>query len=306
MTGRPADDLRRGGGGRSPQGAVDGDQWLRSLPALSAHALQRWGLSVDGEPRHGECALVLPVRRGDEPAALKITWPHHEARTEHLALRHWAGNGAVRLLAADPASWSMLLERLDASRDLTREPIDVACAVIGDLLGQLLRPAVPTVPRLADQALELEAALSEVSPAVPRRFTEQARSLLRDLQPDAPGRGQGSGEERLLHTDLHFANVLAAARSPWLAIDPKPLAGDAAYEVAPALWNRWADATAGGDVRGHLRRRLSLICERAGIDEDRARSWTIVREVQNALYAVSRHDPDRVSVAMAIVKAMSG
>ena len=52
-------------------------------------------------------------------------------------------------------------------------------------------------------------------------------------------------EERLLHTDLHYANVLGAYRSPWLAIDPKPMAGDVAFEVAPALWNRadsWAPA----------------------------------------------------------------
>ncbi len=40
---------------------------------------------------------------------------------------------------------------------------------------------------------------------------------------------------------------------------------------------------ASSDVRGALRRRLSVVCEHGGIDEDRARAWTIVREVQNAL-----------------------
>ena len=42
--------------------------------------------------------------RAGEAAALKLTWPHAEARHEHLALRLWDGHGAVRLLAADPAA----------------------------------------------------------------------------------------------------------------------------------------------------------------------------------------------------------
>ena len=38
------------------------------------------------------------------------------------------------------------------------------------------------------------------------------------LQHIAPG--------TLVHGDLHYANVLAADREPWLVIDPQPLSGD--------------------------------------------------------------------------------
>ena len=109
-----------------------------------------------------------------------------------------------------------------------------------------------------------------------------------------------------MHTDLHYANVLAADREPWLAIDPKALAAEPAFAVAPALWNRWDEALAGHDVRGHLRRRLAIVCEHGGIDEDRARAWTIVREVQNALWATGSADgAARVTTAVAIIKAMN-
>ena len=50
-------------------------------------------------------------------------------------------------------------------------------------------------------------------------------------------------------------------------------------------------------------RRLEVVCEHAGIDPDRARAWTIVRAVDNA--RVMAHDRERVSLAMAIVKAMN-
>ena len=52
----------------------------------------------------------------------------------------------------------------------------------------------------------------------------------------------------MIHGDLHYENVLAADREPWLVIDPKPMAGDAHYEVAPLLWNRWDEMVASGDV----------------------------------------------------------
>jgi len=297
MRGRPQDEGADGSG----SGPDDGDSWLRRLPSLVADGLRRWDLTVDGAPRHGQCALVLPVRRAaGEQAALKITWPHHEARTEHLALRHWAGAGAVRLLAADPTSWTMLLERLHADRDLSTEPIDDACAAIGGLLAQLASPAIPAVPRLSAYAERQAVELQDAPAAIPRRLAGQARSLAWDLAMD------DGVDAQLLHTDLHYSNVLAGGRAPWLAIDPKPMAGEAAYEVAPALWNRWDEAVASGDVRAHLRRRLAVICESAGIDPDRARSWTIVREVDNAVDAAQDGDMERVTATVTVVKAMSG
>lgn len=287
--------------GRPAEGSLTGDQWLDRLPGLVRRSLQRWDLSPDGPAMHGVCALVLPVRRATgEEAALKLTWPHQEARYEHLALQLWGGRGSVRLLAADPAGWAMLLERLDPRQDLHDLPVDAACATIGDLLRQLDRPATPQLTRLTDVIQRLVDALATPPAGIPRRFVEQAVTLAADLVRDEGADG------RLVHTDLHYGNVLAGRRQPWLAIDPKPLAAEPAYAVAPALWNRWEEAVAGSDVRRALRRRLAVICEHAGIDEDRARAWTIVREVQNALWATAGPAAGpRVTVAVAILKAMN-
>ena len=79
--------------------------------------------------------------------------------------------------------------------------------------------------------------------------------------------------------------MLAADREPWLVIDPKPMTGDPHYELAPMLWNRWeelgaatcATACAAGSTRSSTR---------AGLDEDRARDWVVVRMVHNAHWAI--------------------
>ncbi|NMM33739.1 MAG: hypothetical protein HHJ13_07020, partial [Phycicoccus sp.] len=86
--------------------------------------------------------------------------------------------------------------------------------------------------------------------------------------------------------------------------DPKPLAADPAFAVTPALWNRWDEAVSSGDLRRHLRRRLSIICEAAGLDEERARSWSIAREVQMSLWAADDDDAGELTKAIAIIKAM--
>ncbi len=290
-------------GGYQPEGdddgapyAVSGADWLRRLPRLLTDLIDEWGLVVDGPTRWGSCAVAVPVTAAEGPAVLKVSWPHLEAIGEHLALRAWNGDGAVRLLRADPHRSALLLERLDPT-DLSTLPVDEACAVIGDLLAQLGVAAIARVPTLTAYAARQGGTASPEPDGVPRRFVEQARHLAADLSRDA------SVDSRLLHSDLHYANVLRATRRPWLAIDPKPMAGDPAFEVAPALWNRAAELGTGSTFRWNVRRRLEIICERAGLDEERARGWTIVREVDNAT-ALPPGSP-RVGLAVALIKALN-
>src|SRR6266567_3540278 len=46
-----------------------------------------------------------------------------------------------------------------------------------------------------------------------------------------------SAEPVLVHGDLHHDNVLSSARAGWLAIDPKGVAAEPAYETAAMLRN---------------------------------------------------------------------
>lgn len=254
--------------------------WLDALPRLAAGLLVEWSLRLDGPATHGECALVLPVRTEDRRrAVLKISWPHWEAETEHVALQRWHGSGAVELLRADPRRYALLLERL-SQRDLHAVPDDEACTAIGRLYGRLHVPATPQLRLLSAQVTDWcdrLAALPRSAP-IPRRYVEQAVSLGRSFAAD------GATDGVLIHTDLHHANVLAGDRG-WLAIDPKPLSGDPHYEPGPVLLNRWDDVV-GGDVRWALRRRLDVLCETGGLDDDRARDWVVVRMMCTALWEI--------------------
>lgn len=264
--------------------AARGPAWaafVERLPGLLRDLTAEWGLVVDGPPTHGFCALVVPVRTDGTAAVLKIAFPDEESEHEALVLQHWGGRGAARLLRADPHRRALLLERLH-TRDLN-ELWDVeACEVVGGLYGRLHVPAPPQLRTVASYVDRWTAALAGLprDAPIPRRLVEQARSLARDLTADSTGAG------RIVHGDLHGENVLAADREPWLVIDPKGMSGDPHYEPAPMLWNRWDEVVAGGHVRDAVRRRFHAVIDAAGLDEDRARDWVVVRMVLNAHWSV--------------------
>ncbi|THA85781.1 aminoglycoside phosphotransferase family protein [Streptomyces sp. A0592] len=271
-----------------------GREFIAALPARAAEFLERWGLRRTGPVMHGVTALVLPVERADgSGAVLKLVALDEESVGEPVALRAWDGDGCVRLLDHDADTGTLLLERLDAGRDLAdlaRRDARQAVRVIGELLARLTAvPAPPGLRGLGDMAAGM---LEEVPQALARLVDERDRRLLRDCAA-AVAEVAGEPGDRLLHWDLHYENVLAGGREPWLAIDPKPLAGDPGFDLMPAIINNFRAE----DVRW----RFDLLTEAAGLDRERARAWTLGRVLQNCLWDVEdgeeRLDDEQLAVA---------
>lgn len=285
---------------RDPDG-IRGEDWLLTVPGLVRDLTDEWDLTLDGPAAHGDDAVLLPVRGREGPAVLKLAWPHAQAREEHRALGLWAGNGAVRMLAAHPGRSALLLERLEP-RDLGSPPVSVleSCEEIGHLARTLDRPAPPWLKRRASDRLRTLAADiddirgGELAPALPRRLLERGRSLSLDLATDT------EIDSRLVHGALHQHHVLRRPDpSAWVAIAPHPIAADPTWVVAPALWHRWHAVAAAHDARIHLNLRLEVLCEAAGLDPDRARVVSELRVLGNAVDDVRRR---RTHLARALTR----
>ena len=255
----------------------------------------------------GNCAMVVPVRTEDDRAGvLKITWPHWEAETEHLALRAWQGDGAVELWRADPRRFALLLERARPDRDLHALDVLDACEVVARFYAGCSITAT-AAPRLSDLCREWVDRLPPLVEAnlISRRFVSQADRLLRDFAADP------DTDSALIHCDLHFFNVLAAEREPWLVIDPEAAVGRSGRTRSP----RCLEPVGGGDgaasPRQALLDRLFTVVDVAGLDEDRVRDWIVVREVCNVLWTYEEHlsdgapiQQDWVTAAATILKAV--
>ncbi|MFJ4920924.1 aminoglycoside phosphotransferase family protein [Streptomyces sp. NPDC088725] len=266
---------------------AEGRAFVAALPGRAADFLERWELRPAGPPMYGMCALVLPVERVRDGtrAVLKLQDVDEETAGEPLALRAWDGAGAVRLLAYEEETGTLLLERLDSARDLSQVGIRDAVRILAELLGRLTAvEAPPGLRRLGEVTARMldraPAVLSTVADEDERRLLRDCAAAVREVAAE-PG-------NRLLHWDLHYENVLSAVREPgggpgrdpgresWLAIDPKPLAGDPGFELLPALHNRFT----AGDVRW----RFDLMTEVLDLDRERARAWTLGRVLQNGLW----------------------
>ncbi|MFI6787735.1 aminoglycoside phosphotransferase family protein [Nonomuraea sp. NPDC050383] len=280
-----------------------GRAWSAGLPALAERYLEEWELRLDGGPWHGMVSLVLPVVRADGTrAALKLQPVTDENATEGPGLRAWAGRGVVRLLEDDPSTGTLLLERLDADRSLSSVPDDMeALRILTGLLGRLVAlPAPPGTRRLGDIARgmldDVPATVGGLGRDGDREWVETCAAAVAEVA--------GEPGDRLLHWDLHYDNVLAGDREPWLAIDPKPLAGDPGFDLMPALHNRWDEVVASGDVRRAVLRRFDLMTDLLGLDRPRAARWTLGRALQNTIWDVQDGSGRMNEVQLAIARAV--
>ena len=276
-------------------GGPTGAEWVATVPRRLDDALDRWGLVVDGAPRTGWTAVVVPVLRDGEPLALKVGWPHTDGEHEALALRTWGGSGAVRLVAALPSEGLLLLERLDADSDLRQVWVDEACEVVGGMLTRLHVTAPPQVPRLPEY-LAPHLGRMPGRAAVPRRVVSRTQGLARELL-------GGQVPEVLLHTDLHFENVLRGPHG-WTAIDPKPVAGHPGFDLFPLLHNRVDELGTGAAFRWSVRHRVTLAAEAAGIDLDEAFAWTLLRAGIEVSWVSETGSADVLSLHVALTKAL--
>jgi streptomycin 6-kinase len=90
----------------------------------------------------------------------------------------------------------------------------------------------------------------------------------------------------LLHGDLHHFNILSAEREPWLALDPKGLVGEAAYEVGAFLYNPVGSYLAVPDPARKMERRVAILAEELGFDRRRVSMWGMAAAVLSAWWSI--------------------
>jgi streptomycin 6-kinase len=231
-------------------------------------AVERWSLTL-GEPyTPGVDGYTTRATLADgTPAVLKILKPHRENEHEADALELWDGDGAVRLLARDESGFAFLIERCEPGTHLSSFDADAALDVVIGLLPRLWKPAGEPFHSLTEEAAWWADYLPGQDWTDERDLLAAALDAIETLSPT-------QGEQVLLNQDLHFGNVLAAKREPWLVVDPKPLAGEREFAAAPIV-----RAHELGHSKRDVLHRFDRVTSELGLDRERARGWTIAQTV---------------------------
>ena len=174
---------------------------------------------------------------------------------------------------------ALLLERLMPGTPLASlSDDDAATRLAGQVMRQLRRPLAaghpfPTVERWASGLARLREQFGGGTGPLPEPLVAQAEGLFLELL-------ASSAAPVLLHGDLHHDNILAAERAPWLALDPKGVAGEPAYEVCALMRNPRPQPAA------VLARRASILAEVLEIDRQRILAWSFAHAVLSAWWSI--------------------
>ncbi len=257
---------------------AEGEAWLARLPELIAACEARWGLTAQPHFPGLSYNYAAPALMPDgTEIVLKLGVPRHELTTEIEALKLYNGRAMCHLLDADADMGVLLLERLQPGHMLISVTDDeTATRLAADVMRRLWRPLPEQhiFPSVADWIADLAALRTEFGGGAgpfPERLVDMAQTLFADLV-------ASSATAVLLHGDLHHYNILAAEREPWLAIDPKGVAGEPAYEVGALIRNplnlhEWPNREA------VTRRRLDILAEELEVDRQRLLAWSFAQEI---------------------------
>ncbi len=271
---------------------VNGQQgivWLQGLPEIIADCERRWNLTVGPPFEPLSYNYVAPAVCSDGvDVVLKVGFPGRELFAEIEALRLYDGHGIVRLLAADDERGAFLLERLKPGVPLSQTEDDqAATSVAVQVMRELWRPvpAEHPFPAVADWAAGLERLRKQFDGGTgpfPPDLVAEAEQLFAELI-------ASMAEPVLLHGDLHHDNILTSERRPWLALDPKGIVGEPAYEVGALLRNRLPPADARAEVRRVLGRRVDQFAEELGVDRERILGWGLAQAVLSGWWSFEDH-----------------
>jgi streptomycin 6-kinase len=256
------------------------------LPALLKEFERRWSLNLESHFTPVSYNRAFPGRRITDgiPIVLKVGVPNSELWSEIEALHAFDGHGIVRLIDVDRDAGVLLLEYAQPGTRLSSIVDDVQSVSIAvRIMRQLWATAIPAgqFPTLAHWFLAFDRLRSRFdgkTGPLPEELVERAEGYVAELI--------DASTPVLLHGDLHHDNIVAAERQPWLAIDPKGVFGDPAYETATWMHNISAQFIQQRSVSEVQQRRVAQFAEELALDSERIGAWGFAHCILSACWSL--------------------
>lgn len=260
--------------------AAAGPKWLSDLPAIVNEIADNWRLVVGQPYPNLSYHYVAPCICDDgTEAVLKVSFPAEQKTlfNEAKMLEFVNGNGLAKLLRLDEKPCALLLEKLTPGEDLKticRDDNARAITIAIQVMRKIWReaPENDSFQKLEDWFQGFErAGKTEFS----GEYLKKAQRIFEELS-------ARSTQKMLLHGDLHHENILSAERESFLAIDPKGIVGNPAYETSTFLINhaRWLSSETG--LKEKLENSIRQFSEGLEIEPQIIRKWTFAQSVLSA------------------------
>jgi streptomycin 6-kinase len=260
---------------------------VNQSPAETAlsRAMIRWSLSKATPVSETATSWLYRVEQnGRKTAALKIIKldAGEDERRGGELLAWYAGEGAVTVF--DSAENAVFMEWVDGVTLAVSSRAggdDEATIAICNVVSQLHRPRDGAPKGLTPLQKRFEILFDTSARVWP--------NTARDLFARSVGIGLGMFDKPTavipLHGDIHHENILSSDRD-WLAIDPKGLLGDPAYEVANVFQNPvGAEKLVANPER--VSRLADMFAERLGMNRKRVLGWAAAHTALSACWDIA-------------------
>lgn len=264
----------------------NGQAWLNALPKVVKHLSDLWHLRKLEPVNDLSYNYVLKGYKHTVPVILKLSCNSEDLKYEMLALEAYNGESSIRLLDTHADFNALLLEQAIPGTTLVpffperdREALEYTVTIMQQLHKVPLPEGLPSLEVWFKSLFNTTLTIYHI---------DKAREIVRHLL---------ATQERsvLLHGDLHHANILLSSRG-WLAIDPKGIIGDPAYEPYSFLKNPQREVL---KQKKLILNRLSLFSEQLAIKKERLYAWLYAQLVLDICWAAEEGEDPKQAVANA-------
>jgi streptomycin 6-kinase len=227
---------------------------------------------------------------------LKVANSRSDETRGARALSHFGAQAAVRVIETSEDG-AVLLERAMPGTHLTQLVLnghderasEILCRVMSAIHA---RPAPEAeFSSVEDWGRGFERYAASGCSALPDAHVARAHQLFAALC-------RSQGERRLLHGDLHHDNVVFDAERGWLAIDPKGVVGEPAYETGAALRNPPNDPRCFTN-RHVIEKRIAAYALCLNAPHERIVGWAYAQAVLSAIWSVEDDEDPTIGLTAA-------
>lgn len=262
--------------------------------ALS-RALIRWSLTKATPVAETATSWIFRVEQnGRNFAALKILKAHEtEERRGSMLLNWYGGEGAATVF--DMHGDTIFMEWLDGGT--LGDPVragkdDEGTIAIATIVANLHRPRTD----IPDGLQPLRERFQILFDADVRSWPHTARDLYARASGIALKLFDRPSAQIPLHGDLHHDNILSSDRG-WLAIDPKGLIGDPAYEVANVFRNPYGALPLAANPR-RIAALADAFSTRLGYNRKRLLGYAAAHSALSACWDIAAGNPITTDLAV--------
>ncbi len=268
-----------------------GKVWINNLPNIIAQLTHHWSLTNIKEVKNMSYNFVATaVTSNNIHVVIKVSYNKQLIEDEIKALKYYSGSGCIKLIDYCPKYNSLLLSQAipgNSLKSIYPQKFDMVVTAYAQVIKNLLSTKHTNPQNFIHirewlKAIDRATAYAEI----PSNLLNKAITLKEKLLAT-------SEKDYVLHGDLHHDNILRHDHK-WLAIDPKGIIGEIAFEAAAFDFINDNEIQKTQDIYIIFKSRLKTLSNELSIDSGRLTKWTFVRLVLSAAWFVEDNcDPSK-------------